>query len=310
MKTDVVQRFLAACSEAEVMTETRITQMANKYMNHEMISLHTELPEFPDGRISLLYTVLSHQPVATSQKELLSLVTSLVQMGLDTHDMVDNEPNSAKGGLIGMRAQQLKVLAGDYFSSRFYQLLSQAGQIESIRHISEAVCDINRVKMNFYAKMKQMKLNAEEYLHYGVALKSGLFLSFTGFMSGLYERLWPELVERFSRCEVLLQELQRVEKMSALEGSWGVWHVLQEGTEEDRLALGDRREDQNFLKSMLSKYDIAEKLGGLLRQSTGQLQTLLQRLQSDKLMREMQPLLEPFLQATGTQRVTALKELG
>ncbi|MCD9021204.1 heptaprenyl diphosphate synthase component 1 [Cohnella silvisoli] len=292
------------------MTRMRINQMANKYMNHEMISLHTELPEFPDGRISLLYAVLSHQPAAASQKELLSLVTSLVQMGLDTHDMVDNEPNTAKGGMLGMRAQQLKVLAGDYFSSRFYHLLSQAGQIESIRHISEAVCDINRIKMNFYAKMKQMKLNAEEYLHYGVALKSGLFLSFTGFMSGLYERLWPELVERFSRCEMLLQELRRVEKLSALEGSWGVWHVLQEGTEEDRQALGNRGEDLSLIKSLLHKYEVADKLGALLRQSTGQLQTLLQRLQSDKLLRELQPLIEPFLQATGPQRVTALKELG
>ncbi len=292
------------------MTRLRITQMANKYMNHEMINLHTDLPEFPDGRISLLYTVLSHQPAAASQKELLSIVTSLVQMGLDTHDLVDNGSSTAKSGIIGMRAQQLKVLAGDYFSSRFYHLLSQAGQIDTIRNLSEAVCDINRIKMNFYAKMKQMKLSAEEYLHYGAELKSGLFLSFTGFMSGLFERLWPELVERFSRCEVLLQELRKVEKMSSLDGSWGVWHILHEGTEEDRLALKDSGEDLNLIKSLLNKYDVAEKLGSLLRQSTGQLQTLLQRLQSDKLLRELQPLIEPFLQATGQQRATALKELG
>ncbi|TFE29993.1 heptaprenyl diphosphate synthase component 1 [Cohnella luojiensis] len=292
------------------MNKLQITQMADKYMSHEMIRLHTELPEFPDGRISLLYTVLSHQPGAASQKDLLAIVTSLVQMGLDTHDMVENSPNPAKSGMIGMRAQQLKVLAGDYFSSRFYHLLSQAGQIETIRQLSEAVCNINRIKMNFYGRMKQMKLNAEEYLHFGAELKSGLFLSFTGFMSGLYERLWPELVERFSRCEVLLHELRKVEKMSSLDSSWGVWHILQEGTEEDRRILTDRREDQNLIKSMLHKYDVSEKLGALLRQSTGQLQTLLQRLQSDKLIRELQPLIEPFLQATGQQRVTALKELG
>lgn len=292
------------------MTRVRINQMANKYMNHDMISLHTELPEFPDGRISLLYTVLSHQPGAASQKELLTLVTSLVQMGLDTHDMVDNESNPSNSGMLSMRAQQLKVLAGDYFSSRFYHLLAQAGQIDTIRHLSEAVCDINRIKMSFYAKMKQMKINAEEYLHYGAELKSGLFLTFTGFMSGLYERLWPELVERFSRCEVLLQELRKVESLSGLGGSWGVWYVLQEGTEEDRRALQERGEDHNLIQTMLHKYDIAEKLGVLLRQSTGQLQALLQRLQSDKLLRELQPLIEPFVQATGPQRATALKELG
>jgi heptaprenyl diphosphate synthase len=292
------------------MTRVRINQMANKYMNHDMIRLHTELPEFPDGRISLLYTVLSHQSVAASQKELLTLVTSLVQMALDTHDLVDNESNPGNSGILSMRAQQLKVLAGDYFSSRFYHLLAKAGQIDMIRHLSEAVCDINRLKMIFYAKVKQMKMNAEEYLHYSAELKSGLFLTFTGFMSGLYERLWPELVERFSRCEVLLQELRKVESLSALGGSWGVWHVLQEGTEEDRRALQDRGDDHNLIKSMLHKYDVAEKLGVLLRHSTGQLQTLLGRLQSDKLLRELQPLIEPFVQVTGPQRATALKEMG
>ncbi|WP_373229726.1 heptaprenyl diphosphate synthase component 1 [Cohnella sp.] len=292
------------------MTRIRITQLASKYLNHDMISLHTELPEFPEGRISLLYTVLSHQPNAASQKELLTLVTSLVQMGLDTHDLVDNETGNEKSGMIAMRAQQLKVLAGDYFSSRFYNLLSQAGQIDTIRRMSEAVCEINRIKMNLYAKMKQMKLNAEEYLHYGAELKSGLFLSFTGFMSGLYERLWPEVVERFSRCEVLLHELNKVQSLSSLNDSWGVWHILQEGTEEDRRALAERHEDHGFIQTMLDKYDIAEKLGVLLGQSTGQLQMLLQRLQSDKLLRELQPLIEPFLQANGPGRATALKELG
>lgn len=291
------------------MTRVRIAHMAQKYMNHDMISLHTDLPDFPEGRISLLYTVLSHQPAAAPQRELLSLVTSLVQMGLDTHELVNNEPLS-KNGMFGMRAQQLKVLAGDYFSSRFYHLLSQAGQIEMIRRLSEAVCEINRIKVSLYAKMNQMKLDAEDYLHDAAKLKSGLFLSFSGFMSGLYERLWPELVERFSRCEVLLLELNRVERASSLAGSWGVWHILQEGTEEDRRALKERGEDSGLIKSLLHKYEIAEKLGSLLRQSTQQLESSLQCLQSDKLLRELQPLIEPFVQAAANQRATALKELG
>ncbi|WP_256757287.1 heptaprenyl diphosphate synthase component 1 [Cohnella sp. WQ 127256] len=292
------------------MNKVRITQMANKYLNYDMIGLHTELPEFPIGRISLLHTVLSYQPRVASQKDLLSVVTSLVQMGLDTHDTVENSPNSAKNGILGMRAQQLKVLAGDYFSSRFYSLLAQAGQTEVVLQLSEAICKINETKMNVYLKMKQMKLNAEEYLQYGAELRAGLFLSFTGFMSGLYERLWPELVECFSRCEVLLQELRKLEDMSSMDHSWGVWHILQEGTEEDRRNLIERREDHNLIKTLLHKYDVADKLGGLLRQSADQLQVLLQKLQSDKLLQELQPLIEPFLQATGSQRATALKELG
>ncbi|XID94263.1 heptaprenyl diphosphate synthase component 1 [Paenibacillaceae bacterium WGS1546] len=292
------------------MSSARIHQLASKYMNHDMISKHTDLPEFPEGRISLLYTVLSHQPRAASHKDVLSVVTSLVQMGLDTHDLVENADRTAKGGTIGMRAQQLRVLAGDYFSSRFYHLLSQGGHIDMIRLLSEAVCDINRLKMVFYGKVKQMKVNAEEYLHFGVELKSGLFLSFGGLMSGLYERLWPELVKRFSRCEILLQEMTRIENRSSLAGSWGVWHILHEGSDEDRKLIADRGEDAGMIHALLNKYEVADKLGAMLRQSIAQLQTLLQKLQSDKLLRELQPLLEPFLQATGQRRATALKELG
>src|SRR5690242_14448879 len=132
MKT-AVGKSLGSMFGGGAMTSIRITQLANKYLNYDMINLHTELPQFPDGRISLLYAVLSQQPAAESNKELLALVTSLVQMGLDTHDLVDNGNADSNKGLLGMRTQQLKVLAGDYFSSRFYHLLSQAGQIDTIR---------------------------------------------------------------------------------------------------------------------------------------------------------------------------------
>lgn len=292
------------------MTRYRVGQLAQKYTEHDMISLHTDLPDFPDGRIRLLHAVLSHQPAAAGHKELLSLVASLIQLGLDTHDMVEDRPAGSKEGMPAMRARQLKVLAGDYFSSRFYQLLSQAGQIDAVRRLSEAICDLNRIKMNAYAKMKQLKWNAEEYIHYGAEIKSGLFLSFTGLMHGLYERLWPELVERFCRCETLLQELRATEKAERLQGGWGYWHVMQEGTEDDRRKLSDSREDGGLLRHLMDKYEVAEKLGGLLRQSAVQLREMIGRFPSEKLARELQPLIDPFFAAVSPKPAAALKELG
>lgn len=290
-----------------MMTGKQIAQTAHKYMQHDMIARHTELPDFPSGRVSLLHAVLGHQPLTAPLRELLALATSLVQMGLDTHDTVDNGTGH---DLRGMRKQQLKVLAGDFFSARFYQLLSQAGQIDTIRRLSEAVCDINRTKMSLYAKMKQMKLSAEEYLAGGAELRSRLLLSFTGFMHGLYERLWPEVVDRFSRCELLLLELARISQPASLQGSWGVWHILHEGNDEDRQSLRERHQDTGFVRALLEKYEVEAKLGMQLRQSVAQLQALIQRLQSDKLHRELQPLVEPFLEYAETGRAAALKELG
>ena len=70
--------------------------------------------------------------------ELFTLATSLVQLGLDTHDLVtaSNDVKEKKAA----RSRQLKVLAGDYFSARFYHLLAQAGQIDMIKTALE--CDL------------------------------------------------------------------------------------------------------------------------------------------------------------------------
>jgi heptaprenyl diphosphate synthase len=284
--------------------------MAHQYMDYDMIAIHTDLPEFPEGRIRLLHLVLSQQPALASRKDLLAVVASLVQMGLDTHDMVDNEPPSERGGTLGMRARQLKVLAGDYFSGRFYNLLSQAGQIDMVRRLGEAICDINRIKVMFYSKMKLMRLDAEEYLRHGAELKSGLFLSFSHLMGGLYERLWPEVVERFSRCELLLQELLRLEESGRPAEGWGFWHVLQEGSEEDRRALAERRDDPGAVSQLMDKYAVPEKLGELLRHAVAQFQSLMQRVPSEKLARELQALVQPFQNALGSVPATAMTELG
>lgn len=293
------------------MTRYRVGQLAHKYMNYDMISKHTDLPEYPDSRIRMLHAVLSYQPAVAGHRELFSLVTSLVQMGLDTHDLVECRPQGGKGGLLATRAQQLKVLAGDYFSSRFYSLLSQAGQIDVVRRLSEAVCELNRTKMSGHAKMKQLAWNPEEHLQYGAQIKSGLFLSFTGLMHGLYERLWPELVARFCRCEVLLQELTAVQRAEKLAGSWGFWHVIHEGSEEDRRTLPDLRHDVAHLRRMMDKYFVTEKLSELLRQSAQQLREFIHRIPSEKLMNELQTLIEPFFAASGPEpAAAALKELG
>ena len=89
----------------------RVPELAEKYINYDMIQNHTELPGFPDARVHLLYIFLmdSGRNIA-GHEELYALVTSLVQVGLDTHESIDvTEGNQ---GEAMMRSRQLKVLAG------------------------------------------------------------------------------------------------------------------------------------------------------------------------------------------------------
>jgi len=137
-----------------------------------------------------------------------------------------------------------------------------------------------------------------------------LFLSFGHLMTGLYERLWPEIVDRYSRCELLLQELTRLEKPGELGGSWGFWHVLNEGSDEDRSALADKRHDAGFVRQLFDKYSVSDKLSGMLSQTAAQLQGLMERIPSDKLVQELKPLIAPFLKAAGPMPAKVATELG
>ena len=126
------------------MNSYRIPEIAKQYTEYDMIQTHTDLPDFPEFRTRLLFAFLNGNNKLSSSSELFTLATSLVQLGLDTHDLVtvSNDVKEKKAA----RSRQLKVLAGDYFSSRFYQSLAQAGQIEMIKQLSNAICEVNRLK--------------------------------------------------------------------------------------------------------------------------------------------------------------------
>lgn len=203
------------------MENDQIQQIAKKFTQYDMIQAHTELPEFPTHRTSLLYVFLRNGAMTKQDEnveELYTLVTSLVQMGMDTHDMVDVESNQSN--LPEMRSNQLKVLAGDYFSSRFYQLLAQRGQLEMIQVLSGAICEVNRLKMNLYLNMQKMKMTADHFLQESIQIRMQLFVPFSEFMKEVFSEKWLELLYGITRCEVISEQLRLREKDSDIVGSW------------------------------------------------------------------------------------------
>lgn len=266
------------------MNNYRIPEMANKYIEYDMIQSHTELPQFPDFRTRLLYTLLSRSPSA-KQAELYALVTSLVQIGLDTHDMVD--PASRADSEASMRTRQLRVLAGDYFSGRFYHLLSQAGQIEIVKRLSQAIIQINQMKMNLYEKTRQFTLTAEQYFAENTALKMELFLPFAQWMDPDYSQLWPELLRGISECELAMDELRRVDEDEEFYGSWGFWQVFHQGTREQKEMMKGQPLAMEEIRPLVASLQIRTKLSDVLRQSAEQVQFVADRLRSDELFCEL-----------------------
>lgn len=274
------------------MTTSRIQDMAKPYIEYDMILSHTALPAFPEARAGLLLAFMKANGVQEDSGELYALVTSLVQLGMDTHDLVP-ESNDRKEQEAA-RSRQLKVLAGDYFSARFYHLLSQAGKIEVVRQLSQSICEANRLKMNLYLRMKQLKMTADDYLHQSVAIKTQLFQSFGSMFKEKPLKLWSDLLDGFTRCEVLARELFSLDAEQQFHFSWAYWQLLQQASREERNALLADEHDKGRIKSLLHKYDVRTSLHALLEKQLEMVNEKIASLGSTALADELSALGEPF----------------
>ncbi|GAA3405202.1 heptaprenyl diphosphate synthase component 1 [Paenibacillus hodogayensis] len=287
------------------MNSYSIADATKPYTEYDMIRDHTELPELPNFRTQLLYAFLNKSPAAGQQSELYALVASLAQMGLDTHDLVA-ETNDRKEKKEA-RSRQLKVLAGDYFSSRFYQLLAQAGQVEMTGHMATAICEVNRLKMNMYTRIRQWKMTADEYMQQAVSIKMQLFLTFSRLLEGMKPNSWPDMLHGYTSCEVLLDELRRIERGNDLRSGWAFWHLLQIGTKEEKKQLKNGESDPGKLRTLLHKYNVRATLLQMLDAQFNQLSDKIRQFDSDKLAGELHRIGDPFARAIAASR--ALEEV-
>ncbi|GAA0135552.1 hypothetical protein YSY43_23920 [Paenibacillus sp. YSY-4.3] len=278
----------------------RITEMAQKYVGYDMITNHTALPEHPVARVRLLYMFLNIRDNGKVRAhETSALAAFLVQLGLDTHDMIDVDSTCKEER--SMRSRQLKVLAGDYFSSLFYELLAKAGQIELVSSMSTAICDVNRLKVGLYNKLKKL-LPTEEYLKECTQIKMGLFQSFSHLLDKPLQNLWRLLLAELSRCEVVLGEMKASSMLPEERQGFAYLRIMESGTAEDKEAVLRRKVDRREWSSLLAKYDVNEQLIHKLHQSVERIQALVQELKGDKEQSELAAIVEPFRAALTSQR--------
>lgn len=278
------------------MRPDRITELAQKYVDYDMISTHTELPDYPVPRVRLLYTFLNHREQhAGKLTETGPLAAFLVQLGLDTHDTIDIEDKHKEER--EMRSRQLKVLAGDYFSSVFYQLLAHSGQITLVNSMSAAICEVNRLKVRLYDALKRMLLPAEAYVKERVKLKMTLFLSFSQQMDKSVQNVWDLLLEELSHCEVVMEELKQSVTSPADRKGFAYLRILESATAEDKERISRGSLEQGEWHQLLDKYTIKEQLMAMLRHSADKAEQLIGECQADKLRSELAAVLEPVRSA-------------
>lgn len=258
----------------------RIQQLAQKYMQYPMIQAHTKLPELSHLRLRLLYEGLQEHSNHKDQGELYTLATALVQLGMDTHDGIDTRLERRTEQ--EMRTRQIRVLSGDYFSALFYQLLAKAGHVELITELSRGVCEVNRLKIDHYLRMKQFKLLSEDYIEQMVSIRSELFQMYDRYLNGSFAAQWPELLRNVSRCELLIEEAERTQAASGFERSWAFWYVMDACTDTERQKLQSDAE-QHWNEELMHKYNVREQLRSKLKLAAASFHALSARVGLDEL---------------------------
>ncbi|WP_165769113.1 heptaprenyl diphosphate synthase component 1 [Virgibacillus profundi] len=120
-------------------------------IQHTYLIKHIQQPIIDEEKLFILAAIINNAALSTFQKERYIITTMLVQVALDTHDLVPkaNEIDETKELKL---SKQLRVLAGDYYSGLYYLLLSEIEDFDLIHKLASAIKEINEYKMKLYYK--------------------------------------------------------------------------------------------------------------------------------------------------------------
>ncbi|MCP3030691.1 heptaprenyl diphosphate synthase component 1 [Halobacillus sp. A1] len=134
-------------------SEMKIDQLKNQIANqvrHPFLAKFIADPVIDEDKLAILISIMDHTTLSPLKKEKYIITTMLVQIALDTHDLVTLTEDDDEQDTV--RTRQLTVLAGDYYSGLYYYVLSQLNDIPMIRTLAGAIKEINELKMELYYK--------------------------------------------------------------------------------------------------------------------------------------------------------------
>ncbi|GGB33508.1 heptaprenyl diphosphate synthase [Virgibacillus dakarensis] len=126
-----------------------IKELIKDKIQHTYLDKYIKKPIIDEEKLFVLLSVMNHTTLTESKKRDYIITTMLVQIALDTHDLVVKTSNSDEGKQ-QKQEKQLTVLAGDYYSGLYYALLAEAGDFDMIHVLASAIKEINEYKMKLY----------------------------------------------------------------------------------------------------------------------------------------------------------------
>ncbi|MBA2870171.1 heptaprenyl diphosphate synthase [Anoxybacillus calidus] len=127
-----------------------LKEKIQEFLHHPYLIQHISTRQIDEDRILLSLRVLEDANLSEEEIQHHIVPMMLVQIALDTHDEVTNSLPDKANDLL--KERQLTVLAGDLYSSLYYNYLAKANHIQLIGLFAEAIKEINEHKIRLYQK--------------------------------------------------------------------------------------------------------------------------------------------------------------
>ena len=114
-----------------------------KAIKQRTLEKYTEGPSVERERLFFLLLPFLDGKYWSADIEQTAKTVSIVYAALHAHDQV-------KEDIMASKKQQLTVLAGDFYSGIYYQMLSNMDNIEMIRRLATAIIRVSERKASFY----------------------------------------------------------------------------------------------------------------------------------------------------------------
>ncbi len=171
---------------------------------HPYLLHFLEKPFIDDNKLFLLVSMLEDLDLSDEEIDKYITSTMLVQIALDTHELVTNSTLKTENMSI-LRNRQLTVLAGDYYSGLYYKILSDISQVPLIQALAGAIKDINEQKIKVYQSTID---DINDLLDSVRIIEASLVLTIAEFFN---KTAWSEYISNLLLLNRLIDEKQAFE---------------------------------------------------------------------------------------------------
>ncbi|TCP59349.1 heptaprenyl diphosphate synthase subunit 1 [Tumebacillus sp. BK434] len=232
-------------------------------MDHKYLSAIIAHPTPEKLQLALSEAMCEAAGLNGKETETIVSTLLLIYHGLALHEEIETLARHEDE-----RYRQLGVLGGAYYSSKYYRLLAESGQIKLLGQFARAIQSINEVKAELVRVPGDFTLSVERYLHMQETIHGALLRTLCAAL--LPEQAqWEQLVTHLVRASVLKAELDKMSDQTWVRGAANLSLWQQANGEEKKWlkAIKASGEPDKRLMSLYVKYGTSIYLFSLLEEA-------------------------------------------